>query len=210
MTKEKVYNQLKEKILSNELSPGEWLVERNLCDEFEVSRTPVREVLRQLAADGIVTMWPSKGYSVRKMSVENVIEVFQAREAIEGISANLACLNGDDSFFSQIEAIKSKIENLDIEKNISDAVVFGNELHDAIVAAANNKIITGFYNNLKNQNNLIRNLTKKYTAIENQSKLGHLCIIEAILKRDQEESERSMRRHLYETRKVLVEMILGI
>ena len=116
ITKEKVYNQLKEKILSNELSPGEWLVERNLCDEFEVSRTPVREVLRQLAVDGLVTMWPSKGYSVRKMSVENVIEVFQAREAIEGISANLACLNGDESFFTQIETIKSKIEKLDIEK----------------------------------------------------------------------------------------------
>lgn len=210
MNKEDVYNQLKEKIFSNELSPGEWLVERNLCDEFAVSRTPVREVLRQLATDGIVTMWPSKGYSVRKMSVENVIEVFQAREAVEGMSASLACFSGDDSFFTRIESIKNKIEKLDVENNTSEAVVVGNELHDAIVEAAGNNIITGFYSNLKNQNKLIRNLTKKYTVIENQSKLSHIRIIEAVLKKDHKESERFMREHLYETRKALIETMLGV
>ena len=210
MTKEEMYNQLKEKIFSNQFSPGEWLVERDLCDQFAVSRTPVREVLRQLAADGIVTMWPSKGYSVRKMTVENAIEVFQAREAIEGMSANLACHNGDESFFSQIEMVQSKIKQLDIEENISDAVVFGNELHDAIVAAADNQIITGFYTHLKNQNRLVRNLTQKYTFIEDRSKGSHLVIIEAILKRDDEESEMLMRKHIYETCRALVEKMIGI
>ena len=208
MKKERAYQNLKQRILKEELAAGQWLVERDICRDYKISRTPVREILRMLVTDGIVTLEPSKGYLVRKLNLEEIVEIFQAREAIEGTAARLSCIKGDESFFSQIAKLGEKFESLDIKKDSSLGVVTGNELHDAIIEAANNKLLSEFYQKLRNLLTLIRNITKKSVEIEMNSRNGHLAITRAVQQKNEIKSEQCMREHLNTTCRSLVQSYL--
>jgi len=208
MDKQIAYENLKQRILKEELAPGQWLVERDICQDYEISRTPVREILRMLVTDGIVTLEPSKGYLVRKLNLEEIVDIFQAREAIEGTAARLCCIKGDESFFFQIAELAEKFENLDIESDSSLGVATGSELHDAIIKAADNKLLSEFYQKLRNLSTLIRNITKKSVEIEMQSRNGHLAITKAIQQRKEMKSEQCMREHLSATCHSLVQTYL--
>jgi DNA-binding GntR family transcriptional regulator len=208
MNKEDVYKILKKRILEEELAPGQWLVERDISDSYKISRTPVREILRVLAADGLVTMEPSKGYSVRKLSIEEIVEIFQAREAVEGMAARLCCLRGDGRFFSRVERLKTQFGQMDIEKDSSLGVIVGDELHSAIVEAANNAPILEFYQKLRNLAALTRNITKRSIEIEENSRKGHLTITNAILEKDEVKSEQCIREHINSTCRLLTESFL--
>jgi len=208
MKKEVAYQDLKQRILREKLAPGQWLVERDVSRDYKISRTPVREILRMLVTDGIVTLEPSKGYLVRKLNLEEIVEIFQAREAIEGTAARLSCIKGDESFFSRIAELGEQFEHLDIKKDSYLGVVTGNELHDAIVEAANNKLLSEFYQKLRNLSTLIRNITKKSVEIEMNSRNAHLTITKAVQERNEIQSEQCMREHLITTCRSLIQSYL--
>ncbi|HCJ94023.1 MAG TPA: GntR family transcriptional regulator, partial [Sphaerochaeta sp.] len=87
MKKNEVFEDLRNRIVSGEFAPGDWLVERELSEMYGISRTPIREVLGKLSNLCIVEMQSSKGYQVKRLNLAEIIEIFNAREAIEGISA---------------------------------------------------------------------------------------------------------------------------
>jgi DNA-binding GntR family transcriptional regulator len=87
---DEIASVLEEAILSGELSPGQILRQEQLSDDFAVSRTPIREALRQLAALGLVSLIPNRGARVRSVSPEDLRETFVLRAALEGYAAELA------------------------------------------------------------------------------------------------------------------------
>jgi len=203
--KNTVYKELKAKIMSGKLLPGSSLVEREISDEYSISRTPVREILWRLASDGLLEQEPSKGYIVRKVSLEEIFNIFQSREGIEGIAARLACLKGDAKFFSKINEIGKKIKEVDIEKNTQEGVFFGRKLHDVIIYTASNPFLSQFYNKLRNLSSLTRNITQRSILIEKKSQESHLTIINALEERDEEKSEYCMREHLRTTCRLMAD-----
>ncbi len=194
--KNTIYQELKTKIISGKLLPGSGLVEREISDEYSISRTPVREILWRLVSDGLLEQEPSSGYIVRKISLEEIFNIFQSREAIEGMAARVACQKGDDNFFSKINEIGKKIKKIDIEKNSQEGVFFGTKLHDLIIATASNPFLLQFYHKLNNLTALTRNITKKSIIIEKKSQELHLVIINSLEEKDEEKSEYYMREHL--------------
>lgn len=204
MNKEETYQELKKRIINEELEPGQWLIERDISEEFNISRTPVREIFRRLVSDGFLQLQPTKGYLVRKLNLEELVEIFQAREAIEGTAARLCCRRGDANFFSQIGELRDRLEKTDVEKDTNLGVIIGHELHDTIVEAAGNSILSEFYNKLKGLSILSRNITKKSIEIESKSKEFHLSITKAIQEKDGPKSEQYMREHLSTTCRMLV------
>lgn len=208
MNKEDLYKELKRRILDEEISPGTWLVEREISERYDVSRTPVREILRVLVSDGLITLEPTKGYSVRKLSFEEVIEIFHAREGLEGMAARLSCIKGDQDFFLKIEKIKNQLDRIDINEDASVGVQIGYEFHSTIFKAANNKILDEFYNKLKDLSTLTRNLTKRSVEIELNSRNDHIAIAKAILEKDEDKSEDAMRKHIKSTSLLLTQHYL--
>ncbi len=144
MRKEETYQELKKRIIDEELAPGQWLVEKDISDDFGISRTPVREIFRRLISDGLLELKPTKGYLVRKLNLEEIVEILQAREAVEGTAARLCCLRGDGNFFSRIDELREMSEQIDIEKDTTLGVITGRELHDTIVDAASNALLSEF------------------------------------------------------------------
>ena len=202
--KNTIYKELKKEIMSGELLPGSSLVEREISDEYSISRTPVREILWRLASDGLLEQEPSGGYTIRKISLEEIFNIFQSREGIEGMATRVACLKGDAKFFARIKEIGKKIKEVDIEKNSQEGVFFGRKLHDLIIATAGNPFLSEFYNKLKNLAILTRNITKKSVSIEKKSQESHLAIINALEEKDEEKCEHCMRAHLRITCRLMV------
>lgn len=210
MKKEDVFEDLRSKIVRGELSPGQWLVERDLSEIYHISRTPIRENLRNLAILGIVESEPSKGYRVKKLTVEEIIEIFNARASVEGECARLACLTKSTNFPKEINALKEQLEAIDILENSSQGVAVGADIHAFIVKTANNRYLTEFYQKLTCLAALIRNMTKNSALIEQKSKDAHLKLLLMLGKRDAVESRRYMRVHLRSTCKALVESYLDL
>ena len=142
--KNTIYGKLKTKILSGKLLPGSILVEREIGSEYSISRTPVREILLQLISDGLVNRDPSMGYTVRKISLEEIFNIFQCREAIEGIAARLACQKGDDKFFSVTKELKEKLKKINIEKNTQEGIIVGRQMKKPTIITTNNTFLKEF------------------------------------------------------------------
>lgn len=205
MDKQAVYEDIKQQIVDEKLSPGHWFVERELCAAYGLSRTPIREILWRLMSDSFLEQEPNRGFVVRKLGLEQIFEVFQAREAVEGMAARLACSKGDEPFRSALREMVERLNQLDAEADPARGSALGRELHGAIVEAARNRIMVGIYENLKNLSILTSNITRKSPNIEKISKEAHLILIDALLEQDEEKSERIMREHLRDTCRQIVE-----
>lgn len=210
MEKEDIIRDLTQKITTEALPQGHWLVERELGETYGVSRTPIREVLRNMSATGLVEQLHGKGYRVRELNFDDLIEIFNAREAVETMNARLACQYGGDRFLEEIGQFKNRLLGVDVNKSILQAMNLGRNIHDCIADAAKNKILQEVYYKLKNLVALTRIITRQIPALEENSKTYHLKIIDAIEAGDPDKSEITMREHLRLTRKLTVEGYINV
>ena len=209
MTKEEITADLIEKIKNEDILPGQWLVERELSVTYGISRTPVREILRDLSTTGMVEWLPARGYRVRELKLEDIVELFNAREAVEGMAARLACLTGDDAFFADLAVLEHSLEPVVISDDADKGIAHGRSLHDRVMEAAGNSVLSEFYEKLKNMTALTRNITRRFTRIEEDSKEAHLSILRALQKKDAAGAEQAMRDHLQDTCKGLIDGYLN-
>jgi DNA-binding GntR family transcriptional regulator len=205
MDKTKVYEDIRRQIVEEKLAPGHWLIERELCETYRMSRTPIREILWKLTADGFLEQEANRGFVVRRLGLEQIFEIFQAREAIEGMAARLACRRGGEAFHLTLREIEKKIAKANIESDPMMGIALGRELHRAIMDAAHNSIMADINERLENLTLLTANITKRSPAIEKASADAHLNIINAMLQGDEEKGEQLMRAHLRETCRNVVE-----
>ena len=203
--KQRAYVDIKQRIIREEFTPGQWLIERELSEMYGLSRTPMREILRNLVSDGLLELQPAKGYTVRKLSIEEVSQIFQAREAVEGLVARLACQRRGEEFMRSLGEIKKRLRRVDPKQDAAQGVFIGNDLHNLIIETADNFLLNQFYQKLKNLAGLTRNITKQSSSIEKESQQAHLSIIEAIEEGDPDKAEQRMREHLRTTCRLLLD-----
>jgi DNA-binding GntR family transcriptional regulator len=205
MAKLDIYRDIKRQIIEEKLLPGQWLVERDLCETYGLSRTPIREILWKLCADGLLHQESNRGFTVRRLSLEQIIEVFQMREAIEGMAARLACSKGDEAFHATIREIKNMVEKVNIDKDATGGIQLGRRLHNAIIETAANALMSETCEKLNNLTILTSLITRKSPPIERASRDAHVRIIDSLLEQDDIGSEQAMRDHLRETCRNLME-----
>ena len=97
--------RLRELIVEGTLVPGEKIAEKQLCERFGVSRTPLREALKVLAADGFVELTPNRGATVSRLTVEDLDSVFPSIGALEALAGELACRRRSDEELAEIRAL---------------------------------------------------------------------------------------------------------
>lgn len=139
--KEQAYNIIKKDLLSGEIEPGTWLQENELAVSLQVSRSPVREALKQLAGEGLVENIPNKGVFAKKLSVQEVGEIFDLRCIIERYSIEKAIHHLVDQDIKDLDAIIRRMEH-HFEKNDVDGYVkTDGDLHYHIIYLSRNTII---------------------------------------------------------------------
>lgn len=166
-----VFNTLRQAILTGELKPGERLMELHLANRLGVSRTPIREAIRMLELEGLVTMIPRKGAEVSRISKQDISDVLEVRGALDALAVQLACKRITEEEITLLEeaaeAFVKAVHTGDLTAVAQADVVF----HDRISASSKNKRLIQMVNNLaervyryrveylkdtKNHENLIR------------------------------------------------------
>ncbi len=139
--REIVYEELKRQILRGRITPGTRMMEVELAEEMGVSRTPVREAIRKLEKEGLVTIEPRKGAYASEISVKDMVDVLEVREDLEGFAASLAAgkITADEvAELKEItESYSDAVKNNDTEKMIT----FDEKFHKRIVASSGNKTL---------------------------------------------------------------------
>lgn len=194
--KEQVYEYLKKEIIFNHLEPGTVLVERQICSAGNISRTPVREAIQQLVAEGLATTLANKACVVSSITYEDIASVYEVREYIEGLAARLCAQRISESGLSDLRKYFQEMDSDLKEGNHSDLFSADFNFHECIIKNSNNEILFGFWNNLQSQViRFTRLIDKNAAGIINSHKL-HQRLLEAIENRDPNEAEAVMREHI--------------
>lgn len=199
LDKNDVYNEIHKQIQEGILVPGHWLVERELCDQYGLSRTPMREVLWHLEKDGLLIQTPGRGFRIRELNLQEIMEIFQAREAVEGMATFLVSHLQDQTFFDEIKRLRVEMESLEEQDLQLRGPQLGSQMHSHIIKYANNTILHSFYTKLHNLYSLTVNITRRSQEIEMISRDSHLAIMQAIEDHNGELAEKLMREHLRDT-----------
>ncbi len=198
------YNQLRDAILRGELRPNQRLVELQLAEWLELSRTPVREALGRLASDGLV-LSERRGWTVRDYSPEEVSAIHEVRAALEGMAAFLACRRGSDEDIARIVAFHKRQDRNGLTSPPADYLVEYNEtFHQSVVAAAGNERLEDL--NRKNREFFFNyRIAKVFTEADAQASIaGHDRVVDALVVRDAERAEQAMRDHILSARDLII------
>ncbi len=146
-----VFHTLRKAILTGELKPGERLMEIHLANRLGVSRTPIREAIRKLELEGLVTMIPRRGAEVAQITEKSMKDVLEVRRALDALCVELACDRISEEEIGRLEAACAEFEKA---TQTGDATVIARAdvaLHDIIVAATGNQRLVQLVNNLSEQ-----------------------------------------------------------
>ncbi len=202
-----VFNTLRQAILTGDLKPGERLMEIHLANKLGVSRTPIREAIRKLELEGLVTMIPRRGAEVAQITEKSMNDVLEVRRSMDALCVELACerisqqeLNALEKACDDFaEAVKTK----DIRK-IAQADV---ALHDIIVQATGNRRLVQLINNLSEQMYRYRFEYLKDISRHQSLIIEHRMIYEGILKKNKEEATSAAKLHIDNQEKAIIEQI---
>jgi len=139
--RETVRDTIRTRIFEGYYAPGTRLVERDLADEFDVSRLPVREALRMLRQEGLITERSSRGMVVSSLSPEDVADLFDVREALEVLTCQLAAERAEPADLERLEALIREARDCLADGSIRGVQAANAEFHDVITAIAHNNFL---------------------------------------------------------------------
>ena len=195
----RVFNKIREDILSGKYSQNEELKENTIGNELGVSRTPVREALRQLELEGLVNIVPNKGAYVTGITEKDIHDIYIVRSYLEGLCARWACENITEA---QIEALEEVIylSEFHAKKEHHEQVLeLDNKFHDMIYDASNSKILRHVLSDFHHYVQRIRKITLASTQRAEKSNEEHKAILNAIMERDEDKAERLANEHIRAT-----------
>jgi DNA-binding GntR family transcriptional regulator len=187
---------LESEILGGEMLPGTRLDEQSLATRFGVSRTPVREALRQLASSGLVEIRAHQGAIVKQLTLTDLLEMFQVMAELEGLSARLAARRIEKA---EIEALRASHHACERHSRAGDKDAFfdeNNRLHDIILTASRNKFLIEKVHELRRRVNPYRRYVTKQPGVMQKSIDEHASFIAAIANGEGAEAQDLMRSHL--------------
>lgn len=193
---EQAYRLLREEILARRLRPGARLVERVLAQRFGLSKTPVREAIARLERDGLVEVVPSQGAVVRRLGLQEVRNLLELRQVLEGFAARRAAERADEATLENLERI---LEQADRVRRLGRPELYREydlQFHALIREAAGNETLTQVMEGLGAQIRLVMSTSAALPGRIEASVSEHRRILEALRRRQPAEAERAACEHI--------------
>jgi DNA-binding GntR family transcriptional regulator len=140
-----VVEQIQQMIIEGALAPGTRLNERLLCEKLGVSRTPLREALKILAALGLVELLPNRGAAVVRLSAQDIAESFEMISHLESMAGELACARITDPEINEIRALHFEMLACHARRDLPAYYRTNQQIHDLLNRAARNEVLRGIY-----------------------------------------------------------------
>lgn len=193
---EEIANNLREMIMSGELREGDKIRENELCDLMGISKTPLREALRVLSAEGLIHLIPNRGSFVTTPTFEEIKEMFDVMVALEGVCARTAVEKMSDQDFVKLDNLHRKLEQNFKRKDQKEYIRQNNLYHAFVQELAGNKTLNQIVNGLRQKILLYRFQSLNLPGRFEQSIKEHRSLLAAFRNRDSGKAESLMKSHL--------------
>lgn len=203
---EQVAERLRTRIFSHELAPGSWIDEQALAEEYGISRTPLREALKVLAAEGLVQLKPRRGCYVAALSEQDLDDIFPVMALLEGQCARLAVARALPADVGRLEAIHEELERHAADRDADGFFDANQRFHDALQNLAGNRWLRQLIDETRQFIKLTRRDSLNLEGRLKQSLVEHRAILAAIRQGDAEEAGRRMHAHLLSGRAALAKL----
>ena len=204
---DEVAAQLRDRIFAGELNPGTFLDEAQLAQQMRISRTPLREALKVLTAEGLVRHEPRRGCFVNEVTEQDLNEIFPVIALLEGRCAYEAALNASDVDLRALEVLHDKLGRHAKAGRINDYYAVNYAIHEAIITLANNRWLAQVIGDLRKIVKLARLQQLHAPGRLDQSLSEHLALFAALKAHDPAGAEVAMRTHLTRQREALRELV---
>ena len=203
---EDVADQLRQRIFDGELTPGAFLDEVQLAQELSISRTPLREALKVLTAEGLVRHEPRRGCFVAEVTEQDLDEIFPVIALLEGRCAYEAAQNAGEADLQALEELHARLARHAKARRVNDYYAVNFAIHEAIITLADNRWLAQVITDLRKIVKLARLQQLHAPGRLEQSLSEHLAVFAALKARDAEGAEAAMRTHLTRQRGALREV----
>ncbi len=195
-----IFEKIREDILIGKYVSGEKIVEAKLAEEFGVSRTPVREALKQLELDGLVDNIPNRGVMVKGISKQDIDDIFTIRVAIEGIAVKWAIERMDDGDLEKLKEIFELMEFYTFKKDLDKIAELNTKFHEVIYNATKSRYLEHV---LKDFQFFMK--TTRYKSLRSPGRLDsalveHREVLEAFIDKDIDRAVNAILRHVNNSR----------
>ncbi len=199
--------RLRQLIVEAEIAPGSKLNERELSERLQVSRTPLREAIRTLAAEGLVVLLPNRGAVAVQLSPDDVAHTFEVIAGLEALSGELAAQRITDAELAEIRALHYEMLAAFTRRDLSAYYRLNAQIHDMINAAARNPVLQRSYRTVNAQLQALRfrsnfDERKWQRAVEE-----HEAMIDRLAARDADGMRALMVQHLQHKRDAVLEQL---
>ncbi|KQX13366.1 GntR family transcriptional regulator [Streptomyces sp. Root431] len=197
--RERVYEELRERIIEAEFPAGTRLVEREIAEELRVSRVPVREAMQRLEAEGFLSVRPRRGSVVTEFGPEDAEHLFDVRENLEGLAARLAARHAGEQELRALEELLARARAAAESGRLREAVSLNADFHRAVVGLSGNPLLVELMAPLDSR---LRRLFRLTSAVSDGEPMcgAHERLYEAIRDRDEAVAESLARAHVAATR----------
>ncbi len=193
----KVAEAIRKAIVTSEFAPGERLVEAVLCEKFDVSRTVVREALRQLETEGLVTMVPNHGPEVATLSLREAESLYEVRRSLESLAGGLFAERADDDECAELVVCLNEVKSAMAGQDTAAKLVAKDRFYDVLLAGSKNGEIGRMLRMINARTQMLRmySLSASERGSHTIAELARITAAAAV-NRDQEEARRACEQHV--------------
>jgi DNA-binding GntR family transcriptional regulator len=204
---EQAATRLRQMLVENRIPPGAKLNERELAEVLQVSRTPLREAIKMLAAEGLVELLPNRGAIAVALTEEDVRNTFEVMAGLEALSGELAARRITDAEVAEIQAMHFEMMATYTRRDLSGYYRLNSRIHDAINAAAKNPVLTVTYNQVNARLQALRFRSNQDGEKWQRAVDEHEQMIGALAARDPAAMREVLLTHLNNKRDVVLEQL---
>ena len=200
------YDRLRADIRARRVLPGQRMREIDIADQLGISRTPVREALKKLAAEGLLEQHAARGFVVTEISTDRVLQLYAMREMLEGAAARFAAEQASPLEIQSLRQILSQLSNAQAP---AAAAACNRRLHEAITQASHNMYLLQASGVLRDALDLLGTTTYSMPGRIASGYAENREIVERIAARDADGAERAARRHIQSASALRLKMLFG-
>jgi DNA-binding GntR family transcriptional regulator len=205
---DKAYRQLKAKILDNELHAGQQMIEAEVSELLNMSRTPTREAMLRIANEGLIELKPRHGMRIKPISVIDMQEIYEILTGIEATAAALCAKKGLTE--DQLSLMRDAVEEMDhalLQNDLKRWALSDERFHRYLVEFSNNKRLNVLVGNFIEQSHRARMMTLKFRPKPTNSNKDHLNLVLAIEARDVEQARLIHHNHRDASGNMLIDLL---
>jgi DNA-binding GntR family transcriptional regulator len=205
MLHEEVVGRIRAILLDGEIPPGARIPERDLCERLQISRTPLREALKVLAAEGLVQLLPNRGSRAAKLTDKDMRDLFEVCQGLEALAGELACERISDSEIAEIATAHAAMVQHYRDGDLIQYYRCNRAIHEAIVGAAGNPVLAALYASVTARIRRARYVTPMTTQRWAFAVQEHEAILNALQRRDALGLSHVLRTHLRHKREEVLQ-----